>query len=195
MLLLGTLPFHRHRLLPRRGRGLHESGRGGRLDATRRSRGRRLWGRGPGSRGGGFGHRGGGRSRALHGHPRRGGSWGLGGRCRGPGRRGCGGGGGGSGGFGLPQLGLGQLLALPVHADGDLHELAAVLVAHVDAVFSRVVGGDLVDQQAGELAALEGDLGVLVTGDLLLVLKPGDLGGRLAEHGAGQAERLRGVNV
>jgi len=78
-----------------------------------------------------------------------------------------------------------------VDADGDLHELAAVLVPHVDAVLAGVVGRDFGDHQAGELAALEGDLGVLGGGHLLLVLEPGDLGGRLAPHGAGQAQGLR----
>lgn len=80
-----------------------------------------------------------------------------------------------------------------VDADGDLDELAAVLVADVDAVLARVVGGDFVDDEAGELAAVEHDLGVLGGGDLLLVLEPGDLRGRLAPHGAGQAQRLQRV--
>lgn len=82
---------------------------------------------------------------------------------------------------------------MPVDADGDLDELSAVLVPYVDAVLAGVVGGDFVDDQAGELTALEGDPGVLGGGHLLLVLEPGDLGGRLAPHGAGQAQRLERV--
>ena len=78
-----------------------------------------------------------------------------------------------------------------VDAHGDLHELAAVLVPHVDAVLAGVFGGHLVDDEAGELAAVKRDLGVLRGGDFLLVLEPGDLGGRLAPHGAGQAQGLR----
>lgn len=87
----------------------------------------------------------------------------------------------------MSQFGLGDLLAVPVDADGDLHELAAVLVPHIDAVLARVVRSDFVDDHAGELAAVERDLGVLGGGDFLLVLEPGDLRGRLAPHGAGQA--------
>lgn len=77
-----------------------------------------------------------------------------------------------------------------VDADGDLDELAAVLVPHVDAVLAGVFGGDFVDDEAGELAAVKRDPGVLGGGDFLLVLEPGDLGGRLAPHGAGQAQGL-----
>lgn len=79
---------------------------------------------------------------------------------------------------------------MPVDADGDLHELAAVLVPYIDAVLSGVFGSDLVDDQAGELATVKRDPGVLSGGDFLLVLEPGDLGSRLAPHGAGQAQRL-----
>lgn len=82
-----------------------------------------------------------------------------------------------------------------VDADGDLHKLTAVLVPHVDAVLAGVLGSDFVDEEAGELTALECDLGVLVGGDFLLVLEPGDLGGRLPPHGAGQAQRLDGVRL
>lgn len=94
----------------------------------------------------------------------------------------------------MPQFGLGDLLAVPVDADGDLHELAAVLVAHVDAVLAGVVRSDFVDDQTGELAAVERDLGVLGGGHFLLVLEPGDLRGRFAPHGAGQAQGLQRVD-
>lgn len=79
---------------------------------------------------------------------------------------------------------------MPVDADGDLDKLAAVLVPHVDAVLPGVFRGDFVDDNAGELAAVERDLGVFAGGDFLLVLEPGDLRGRLAPHGAGQAQGL-----
>lgn len=82
---------------------------------------------------------------------------------------------------------------MPVDTDGDLDELSAVLVPHVDAVLAGVIGSDLVDDEAGKLAAVKRDLGVLGGGDFLLILEPGDLGGRLAPHGAGQAQRLQRV--
>lgn len=95
----------------------------------------------------------------------------------------------------MPQFGLRDLLAVPVDADGDLHELAAVLVAHVDAVLAGVVWSDFVDDQTGEFAAVEHDPGVLGGGHFLLVLEPGDLRGRFAPHGAGQAQRLQRVDI
>lgn len=90
----------------------------------------------------------------------------------------------------MSQFGLGELLAVLVDAHGDLDELAAVLVPHVDAVLARVFRGDFVDDEAGKLAAVKRNLRVLGGGDFLLVLEPGDLRGRLAPHGAGQAQRL-----
>lgn len=90
----------------------------------------------------------------------------------------------------MSQFGFGDLLAVLVDADGDLDELAAVLVPHVDAVLAGVIGSDFVDDEAGELTAFKRDLGVLGGGDFLLILEPGDLGSRLAPHGAGQAQGL-----
>lgn len=84
---------------------------------------------------------------------------------------------------------------MPVDADGDLHELAAVLVPHVDAVLAGVIRSDFGDDEAGELPPVKRDLGVLGGGHLLLVLEPGDLGSRLAPHGAGQAQGLGGSRV
>lgn len=80
-----------------------------------------------------------------------------------------------------------------VDADGDLDELAAILVADVDAVLAGVFRTDFVDDQAGELATIEHDLGVFGGSDFLFVLEPGNLRGRLAPHGAGQAQRLQRV--
>lgn len=80
---------------------------------------------------------------------------------------------------------------MPVDADGDLHKLASVLVADVDAVLSGVIGGDFVDHQAGKFTPIEGDPGVFVGDHLLLVLEPCDLGCWLAPYGAGQAQRLQ----
>lgn len=132
----------------------------------------------------GFRDRGGNWSWALH-APRRGGgrclvgwSWGFWRHRRG---YGC---------FGMSQFGLRDLLAVLVDADGDLNELAAVLVPHVDAVFAGVIGSDFVDDEAGELTAVERDLGVLAGGDFLLILEPGDLRSWFTKHGAGQAQRL-----
>ncbi len=93
----------------------------------------------------------------------------------------------------MSHFGLGDLLAVLVDADGDLDELAAVLVPHVDAVLARVFWSDFVDDKAGELAAVERDLGVLGGGHFLLILEPGDLWGRLAPHGAGKAQRLERI--
>lgn len=79
---------------------------------------------------------------------------------------------------------------MSVDADGDLDELAAVLVPYVDAVFAGVVGSDFVDDEAGKLAAVKRDLGVFGGGDFLLILEPGDFWGRLAPHCTGQAQGL-----
>lgn len=88
-------------------------------------------------------------------------------------------------GLGHSQFGLWDLLAMLVDADGDLHELASVLVADVDAVLARVIGGDLVDHQAGEFTTVKRDPGVLVGDHFLLVLEPCDLRCWLTPHGAG----------
>lgn len=78
-----------------------------------------------------------------------------------------------------------------VDADSDLHELASVLVADIDAVLSGVIGGDLVDHQAGKFTTIKCDPGVFGGDHFLLVLEPCDLGCRLAPNGAGQAQRLQ----
>lgn len=78
-----------------------------------------------------------------------------------------------------------------VDADGDLHELASVLVADVDAVLPGVVGSDFVDHQAGKFTTIKCDPGVFVGDHFLLVLEPCDLGRWLAPDGAGQAQRLQ----
>lgn len=93
----------------------------------------------------------------------------------------------------MSQFRLRDLLAMLVDADGDLDELAAVLVADVDAVFAGVFRTDFVDDQAGELATIEHDLGVFGGSDFLFVLEPGNLRGGLAPHSAGQAQRLQKV--
>lgn len=93
----------------------------------------------------------------------------------------------------MSQFGLGDLLAVPVDADGNLDKLTAILVPHVDAVLPGVFGGDFVYDEAGKLSAVKRDPGVFGGGDFLLVLEPGDLRGRLAPHGAGQAQGLRRI--
>lgn len=82
-----------------------------------------------------------------------------------------------------------------VDADGDLHELAPVLVADIDAVLARVVGGDFINHHAGEFTAIKGDPGVFVGDHFLLVLEPCDLRCRFTPNGAGQAQRLGGGGV
>lgn len=84
---------------------------------------------------------------------------------------------------------------MPVHADGDLHELTAILVADIDAVLARVVWRYLVDDQAGKLSTVKCNLGVFGGGHFLLILEPGHLWRGLAPHGAGQAQRLQGATV
>lgn len=170
------------------GGGLHESRRGGGLDTaggSGRLRGG-SWGLGGRGRSGG-----GSRSWTLHGLSRglglrRGGGLG-GGRGLRRHRLGC----WGRGRFRMSQFGLGDGLSVPVDADCDLHELAAILVPHVDAVLAGVVGGDFIDDQAGELPTVKRHPGVLVGCNFLLVFEPGDLWGRLAPHCAGQAQRLK----
>lgn len=83
---------------------------------------------------------------------------------------------------------------MPVDADSDFHELTTVLVPYVDAVLSGVFGGDFVNDEAGKLATVKRDPGVLSGSDFLLVLEPGDLRSRLAPHGAGEAQGLERTN-
>lgn len=82
-----------------------------------------------------------------------------------------------------------------VDADCDLNKLATVLVADVDAVLAGVFGSDFVDEHAGKLAAVKCSFDMLVGGDFLLVLEPGDLRGWLAPYGASQAQRLQRSRV
>lgn len=90
---------------------------------------------------------------------------------------------GGSGRSGhLSQFRLRNLIALFVDTDCDLHEFTSVLVPYVDAVFSRVVNGHVVDGEAGKLAALKGDLVAVGGQNFLLILKPGDLWTGVTPH-------------
>jgi len=77
-----------------------------------------------------------------------------------------------------------------VDADSDLNKLTTVLVPYVDAVFAGVFGSNFVDDETGELATIKRNFGVLSGGDFLLILEPGDLGGWLTPHCAGQAQGL-----
>lgn len=106
--------------------------------------------------------------------------------------RGCG---GGCGHLWLSHFGLGDLLTVSVHADGDLDELTAILVADIDAVLARVVWRYLVDDQAGKLSTIECDLGVFGGGHFLFILEPGHLWRGLTPHCAGQAQRLQEATV
>lgn len=83
------------------------------------------------------------------------------------------------------------MLTVLVDTDGDLDELASVLVADVDAVLSGVIGSDFVDHQTGKFTPIKCDPGVFVAHHFLLILEPCDLGCWLAPYGAGQAQRLQ----
>lgn len=78
-----------------------------------------------------------------------------------------------------------------VNADGHVHRFSAKLVAHGDAVFSRVGHGDVVDGD-GAAPGLLGDVELGVFSDLLVVPKPGDLRGGFAVDEARQTQRLEG---
>lgn len=84
---------------------------------------------------------------------------------------------------------------MPVHADSDLDELTAILVAHIDAVLARVIWRYLVNDQAGKLSTIKCDLGVFSGGHFLLILEPGHLWRGLTPHSAGQAQRLQRVTI
>lgn len=83
---------------------------------------------------------------------------------------------------------------MPVDANSDFHKLTTILVPYIDAVLSGVFGGDFVNDEAGKLATVKRDPGVLSGSDFLLVLEPGDLRSRLAPHGAGEAQGLERTN-
>lgn len=82
----------------------------------------------------------------------------------------------------LSQFRLRNIIALFVDTDCDLHEFTSVLVPYVDAVFSRVIHSHGADGEAGELAALEGDLVAVGAHNFLLILKPGDLWTGVTPH-------------
>lgn len=66
-----------------------------------------------------------------------------------------------------------------------------MLVAHEDAVLSRVLHGDVIDGDAAALGLL-GDGELPLVEDLPVVPQPEDFRGRLAVDKAGQAQRLDG---
>lgn len=91
----------------------------------------------------------------------------------------------------LSQFGLRDLFALFVDAHCDLHKFTAILVPHIDAVFSRIFHVNTLDCEAGKLAALEGDLVAVVRQNLLLILEPGDLWAGVTPHCASETQALQ----
>lgn len=84
----------------------------------------------------------------------------------------------------------GRLLALPVHTQGHINSFRAVLVAHKDAVLSRIFHGDLVDSDGGALGLLsDGKLSLIK--DFSIIAKPEDLRSRVAINEASQTQWLR----
>lgn len=80
-------------------------------------------------------------------------------------------------------------LSTLVNAHGHVHLFRAILVAHKDAVFSRISHHDVVDRDGAALV-LPGDGKLAVVGDLLVALEPDDLRIRRAIDKARQTQRL-----
>lgn len=83
-----------------------------------------------------------------------------------------------------------RLLASLVDTHGHIHGLRAVLVAHKDAVFARILHGDDVDGYAAALGLL-GDDELALVKELPVVPQPEDLRSWIAVNEAGQTQRLR----
>lgn len=79
---------------------------------------------------------------------------------------------------------------MPVNTDGHINGFRAKLVAHKDAVFSRILHVDVVDSDGAALGFLrDGEL-VLVN-NLPVVPQPEDLRGWITVDEASQAQRLK----
>lgn len=78
-------------------------------------------------------------------------------------------------------------LSTLVNAHGHVHLFGAILVAHKDAVFSRISHRDVVDRDGAALV-FPGDGELAVVADLLVVLEPEDLRIRRAIDEAGQTQ-------
>lgn len=83
-----------------------------------------------------------------------------------------------------------RLLPSLVDTHGHIDGLRAVLVAHKDAVFPRILHGDVVDRYAAALGLL-GDDELALVEDLPVVPQPEDLRSWFAVKEAGQTQRLR----
>lgn len=77
-----------------------------------------------------------------------------------------------------------------VHAQSHINRLRAVLVAHKDAVFSRIFHFDIVDSDGAALRLFSDGKLVLVY-NLPVVMKPEDLWGWFTFDEACQTQRLR----
>lgn len=100
-----------------------------------------------------------------------------------------------AGSFCCMSLSLLLLLALlllgVVHADGERAGLRPVLVLDQEGVLAGVGLGDGGDGDAGELAVLVRELVVVIAQQLLLVLRPADLGLGVAPHVSSQVQGLK----
>lgn len=80
-----------------------------------------------------------------------------------------------------------------VNAHGHINRFRAKLVAHKDAVFSRIFHADVVDRDGAALGLLcDGELGLV--NDLPVVPKPEYLRGWFSVDEACQTQRLNGVS-
>lgn len=84
---------------------------------------------------------------------------------------------------------LRRCLSTLVNAHGHIHLFRAVLVAHKDAVFSRISHHDVVDCDGAALV-LPGDGKLALVEDLLVTLEPDDLWIWRAINKARQTQRL-----
>lgn len=84
-----------------------------------------------------------------------------------------------------------RVVPLAVHADHHAHRLAAVLVAHLDAVLSGVLHGHVVDGD-GAAGGLPGEAVGRAVRELLAVAQPAHRGGRVTVDEARQTQGLTG---
>lgn len=79
---------------------------------------------------------------------------------------------------------------MPVYAHGHINRFRSVLVAHKNAVLSRIFHVDLVDGDGAALGLLgDGKLGLVQ--DFAIIPEPEDLWSRFSIDEAREAERLR----
>lgn len=78
---------------------------------------------------------------------------------------------------------------MPVNAHCHIHSFRSMLVAHIDAVLSRIIHVDVVDSDRAALWLLS-DGKMSLVNNLPVITKPEDLWGWIAVDEARQAKRL-----